>query len=413
MKIQQLRIKNFRNLSDITLKPHSRLNFFVGKNAQGKTSLLEAAYFLSNLQSFRGAKAENFIQYGKNETYIEALVVDEDSSGQVWESEFKVTLAKDKEKQKINKQTWINGTQIPSSTKYLSFRFGLSGYAFHSISFNPADHHLVSGDPALRRYYLNSVISSECPEYLHLLKGYQKGLTQRNSLLKSKFGLDERLLQTYSEQLIQFGSQILLKRLEWINRVQNKLTKHLKRIAPEQAEIGHFYACSYFPESIENKGQIHKKDGLHFTGQQSLPSIELLAQAFQAQLERKKEVERILKTTLVGPHRDDWNLIMNQEPLKKHGSQGEVRSALLALKLSEVELFQETTGIQPLFMLDDFSSELDQSRRTHLMNFLEETNLQVFVTSTEKLQNFEPTYQVSDGKINNSSKEAETELSFE
>lgn len=399
MKIKEIRIRNFRNLSEVILEPHSRLNFFVGKNAQGKTSLLEAAYFLSNLQSFRGGKPENLIQFEKEISTLEATVVDKSENGDLWESEFKVVFKRDLEKKKVQKQTWINGTQIPTSTKYLSFRFGLNGYSFHSISFNPSDHQLISGDPSVRRSYLNAAISSESPEYLLLLKRVAKVLSQRNGLLKSKYGMDESMLATYTDQLVQIGSEIVLERLKWINRVQINLSKHIKRIAPEQGPITHFYASNYLPETLENIQEMNKKEGLYFSGQQSLPSLELINQSFRKKLEQKKHEERILGLTLVGPHRDDWNLIMNEEPLKKHGSQGEIRSALLALKLSEVELFQESTGIQPLFMLDDFSSELDQNRRMHLMNFLNETNLQVWITSTEELSGFHPVYEVESGKI--------------
>jgi len=121
----------------------------------------------------------------------------------------------------------------------------------------------------------------------------------------------------------------------------------------------------------------------HFAGQDPRPSVEILEQSFWTRLNALEEAELRTRSSLVGPHRDDWAFFLGDHVLKGHGSQGEVRSALLALKLSEIELFRERTGHRPLLLLDDFSSELDRERRSFLLRFLSETDLQVFITTTE------------------------------
>jgi len=183
--------------------------------------------------------------------------------------------------------------------------------------------------------------------------------------------------------------------------LRERLAETARRIAPTQPDLSAFYVSSWVPEipnlSISNKGL----DGAHFAGQDPLPSIELLEQAFWTRLSVLEEAELRSRSSLVGPHRDDWTFFLGRQFLKGHGSQGEVRSALLALKLSEIELFQKRTGHRPLLLLDDFSSELDRERRAFLLSFLMETSLQVFVTTTEaQFQTSGKRFRVSQGCLN-------------
>jgi len=147
-------------------------------------------------------------------------------------------------------------------------------------------------------------------------------------------------------------------------------------------------------------------DAVHFAGQGLLPSLELLEQAFWTRLSSLEDTEMRVRNSLVGPHRDDWTFFLGDPVLKGHGSQGEVRSALLALKLSEIELFRERTGHRPLLLLDDFSSELDRERRMFLLSFLSRTDLQVFVTSTEESISIGRRFWVSKGTLTEHQSEA-------
>jgi DNA replication and repair protein RecF len=157
---------------------------------------------------------------------------------------------------------------------------------------------------------------------------------------------------------------------------------------------------SHWVSEIENLSY-HSSNlrSVHFTGQVRLPSLELLEQHYLAKVAALSESEKRAGFSLVGPHRDDWTFLIGGHVLKGHGSQGEIRSALLALKLCELALFQKETGHKPIFLLDDFSSELDQQRRHYLLKFLMETDLQTFVTTTEDSSFVGKRYWVSNGVI--------------
>ena len=176
---------------------------------------------------------------------------------------------------------------------------------------------------------------------------------------------------------------LVLERLTWIAGVADRINYTMHKIAPQQPDLSLIYHSNWVPE-IENLSSSNNNlRQVHFAGQGPLPSLELLEQGFWKQSSALEAAEWRIGYSLVGPHRDDWAFYLGDQPLKGHGSQGEVRSALLALKLSEIELFRNRTGHRPLFLLDDFSSELDRERRSFLLRFLSETDLQVFVTTTE------------------------------
>jgi recombinational DNA repair ATPase RecF len=173
----------------------------------------------------------------------------------------------------------------------------------------------------------------------------------------------------------------------------------LERIAPTQAELRLVYLSNWTPilENLSYKN--NNLNSVHFTGQGHLPSLELLEQAFWTQTKILESAEQKAGHSLVGPHRDDWCFLLGGQALKGHGSQGEVRSALLALKLAEIILFRKKTGHRPIFLLDDFSSELDRDRRWFLLDYLRETDLQTFVTTTEDSTYVGKRYWVNQGTI--------------
>ncbi|MCM2278007.1 MAG: DNA replication/repair protein RecF [Oligoflexia bacterium] len=410
MKVVKLTLHGFRNIQHATFDPDSRLNFLVGKNGQGKTSFLEAIGFVSGLKSFRGSKTAEVIRHGDNFGEISCEIEPEERQ---FKSQLKVTFAVGPEgSQKATKAAFINGKPFRSAASYLSQRFGQLELGFHAIIFNPSDHDLVRGEPAIRRNYLDRVLAAEDIAYLKTYQKYQRVLEQRNALLKSEENPSRELLLGFSEPLAHYGAMIGRSRLEWIERLSRRLDGVMRQIAPAQAEIRLVSLSNWIPPiaclSIEN----NNLNAVHFAGHSDLPSLELLEQAFRNRLASLESAEFRARSSLVGPHRDDWAFFQENPAgeshlLKGQGSQGEIRSALLALKLSEIELFRERTGHRPLFLLDDFSSELDQDRRKFLLKFLSETDLQVFVTTTDDSFLFDPEnrktvgkrFQVSDGMI--------------
>lgn len=407
MKLTEIRLKNFRNLTDSVIYPEPGLNFLIGSNGQGKTSLIEAISYLATLRSFRDRKAAHVVQYGQNKSDISCLISSDPSSPQAWQTELRVQFELlDGDKRKAAKSAFINGKPYKSSTQYLTQRFGAVELGFHTIVFNPADHDLVRGEPALRRSYLDQVLAALDLEYLKTLQKYQRVLQQRNTLLKGR-GVPyppPELLSGFTEPLCAFGSQLAARRLTWMKQINPILQEILSKIAPSQAGVQISYISSWLSaqerESFEKFAKKNQElESIHFTGQGLSGSLEPVYRSLWTKLVTLEAEERRAGYTLVGPHRDDWVFLLGDEVLKGHGSQGEVRSALLALKLAEVVLFQRMTGHTPLFLLDDLSSELDQKRRSFLLQFLTETQLQTFVTTTDEPLLAGARFWVSQGKI--------------
>ncbi len=404
MKVVRLTLRQFRNVEESVLVPHPHLNFLVGRNGQGKTSFLEALGYLATLRSFRGAKSDEVIRWGAQTTEVHAEVspdsVETGEADLSWKSDLKLVFVQEGER--TSKTAFINGKPFRSSTQYLSQRFGSVELGFHAIIFNPADHDLVRGEPSIRRSYLDRVIAAEEMDYLKALSKYQRLLEQRNALLKADQPPTKALLQGFTEPLVQQAAWLVRKRLEWLFGASEHLNPIAQRIAPGQPDLKAFYLSNWVPEiyglSIVNN---HLSEA-HFSGHPVLPSLEILEQAFWKKQLALADAEIRARSTLVGPHRDDWGFVLGRQQLKGHGSQGEVRSALLALKLSEIEMFRRKTGHRPILLLDDFSSELDRQRRSFLLSYLSKTDLQVFVTTTETSFETSETFnrfEVQDGKI--------------
>ncbi|MBI4925700.1 MAG: DNA replication and repair protein RecF [Bdellovibrio sp.] len=288
-------------------------------------------------------------------------------------------------KKVAQKKAEINKKQYASASNYLKQRFGSLELGFHSIVFNPIDHELVREEPSIRRSYIDNAICAEEEDYLEIIRKYQKALRQKNALLKEPEQPSEEEILGYTETLCHYGNEITLRRLQWIKKANKKLPFFMKKITRREEKIYINYQSNYIKKTIEfNK----ENNGLyidHFPRQEGAPSLQLLEKAFWLKYSLLSEKERRAKTTLVGPHRDEWQLFLDSRLLKGHGSQGEIRAALLTLKLSELALYRERTGRKPVFLLDDFSSELDRERREFLLEYLLSTDLQVFITTTEDI----------------------------
>ncbi|OFZ20116.1 MAG: hypothetical protein A2X94_09400 [Bdellovibrionales bacterium GWB1_55_8] len=405
MKLERLTVRNFRNLDFLELAPDERLNFLVGSNGQGKTSILEAIGYLSSLRSFRGSKSAEVIRWGESLAEISAFIQPEKQTAEDagdWRTTLKVSfVTHPDQRDKIAKTAFINGKPYKSSTQYLSQRFGSFHMGFHAVVFNPSDHDLVRGEPAGRRGYLDRLLAASDLEYLRLAQRYQRILEQRNAVLRNGEPSASALLAGFTEPLAQTGSEMVLKRLEAMKELETRGINALYKIAPKLPFFRLNYFSSWAEKTLQLSGFTEPPGGAYFTGQRTLPSLELLEKAFRNQVSNLGPAEWKAGHTLVGPHRDDWGFSLGQMPLKGHGSQGEVRSMLLALKLAEIELFQSETGHRPLFLLDDFSSELDQERREFLIHFLSASGLQVFITTTEEPKYPGKRFLISDGAVTN------------
>lgn len=399
MRVDRLTLRNFRNIEESTLVPDPHLNFLIGQNGQGKTSFLEALGYLATLRSFRGAKTDEVVRWGSQSAEIFCEVTPGDENPFAAEFKTQLKLAFTLGERKTSKIAFINGKPFQSSTQYLSQRFGNFELGFHTVVFNPADHDLIRGEPANRRSYLDRVLAAEDVDYLKAVQRYKRVLEQRNALLKSDDVPSRELLSGFNDPLVKSGSYITHKRLLWLWNLAARLQNAARKIAPRQPELRAVYLSNWVPEISNLSISNNDLGAIHFAGLPQQASLELLEQAFWKRLSALEAVELRSRSSLVGPHRDDWTFFLGNQILKGHGSQGEVRSALLALKLSEIELFRERTGHRPLLLLDDFSSELDRERRAFLLRYLNETDLQVFVTSTEDSIAIGKRFGVTKGKL--------------
>lgn len=399
MKIERLSLRNFRNLAACRIEPSEGLNFILGGNGQGKTSILEAIHLLGTLRSFRGSDSSEMLRWKERRAEVDCVIsplAGEASSP--WRTELTFALERSEDGSRVVKTAEINGKPYRSASHYLKQRFGQVELGFHSVVFNPADHDLVRGSPSERRAFLDRVLAAESLEYFQNLQSYGKTLEQRNAALKI-YPFDATLLHGFTEPLISLGVRIVHARLEWIHQAQKKFAAHVRQVAPTQSETRLFYLSNWVPKIEGLSFPIQDLDAKQFAGHSLVPSLELLEVEFRKALAQLGAAEQRSQHSLVGPHRDDWDITLGEQSIRGHGSQGEVRSSLLALKMTEIDSFRNATHHRPLFLLDDFSSELDQSRREFLLSFLAQTDLQVFVTTTDESMKQGRRFWVSQGNV--------------
>lgn len=372
LKIKNIQIRNIRNIEEMNISCEQGIHFIHGENGQGKTTVLESIYILSNLRSFRDSDLASALKYNEQAGKIKGSFEIDPST----QAELKVELIQNP--QRFEKRAYVNHKLTRSAADYYGVKLQHSPIQFHAINLNPTSTDLIRGEPALRRNYFNQVISSQNPQYMNTLKRYQKFVDQKNAFLKDEERWDNSLLKVLNEGLIKEGAMIHFERIKYLSKMTNPVQQFLSNIAPKQHRVILGYKT---------------RKPLYFTGHFELPSIKKIEEILHQELIEFGSQERIRKSSLVGPHRDDFVFKIENESsdlgsaanLVDVGSQGECRSFLLALKLAELEEFKNETGVLPVLLIDDFSSELDSYRRGFLLNYLKNSGLQIFVTSTDDL----------------------------
>jgi DNA replication and repair protein RecF len=230
---------------------------------------------------------------------------------------------------------------------------------FSVVAFSPDELGMVSGTPEQRRRYLDRAIFCSNPEYLTLYYDYFRALKQRNKLLKLR---NYAGMEAWTEQLASAGARLVSVRDRYSKELADLFFKYYRNISGSDEKA----SLCYHANSLSD-----------LTGQ-----VEIRNQLFNA-LTESSWLERERGTTLKGPHRDDLEFILNNKPIREHGSQGQQKSFVLALKMAEIEYLQRVSGRLPILLLDDMTAELDSSRICHLMNFLTDRKMQVFITTTD------------------------------
>lgn len=353
MLITNLKLQNFRNYDKLNLEFDKNLNIIYGDNAQGKTNILEAIYLTSLGKSFRTNKEKELIKFNEQFSKIEVEFQKSDRNGKI-----KIDLSE-------KKDIYVNGVKI----KKLSELLGI----IHIVIFTPDDINILKNGPSQRRRFLDIFIGQLRPNYIYSLNLYLKALEQRNNYLKQiKFeNKSEEFLDIWDEKLCDYAEKVFKYRLEFINKLKDKI-KSVHNIITENNEN---INIEYISDFIDKSDYLKK-------------------------LKNNRKLDILKGYTAKGIHRDDFNMYINNNLINVYGSQGQHRTAILSLKMSELKVVYDEIGENPILLLDDFMSELDEKRRTNFLNNIKDT--QVLITCTDKINlekiNFN-LYNVQSGKI--------------
>lgn len=353
MWIKNIKIYNFRNYKKEEIKLEKNINIFYGKNAQGKTNIIEAIFLCSLGKSFRAKKDNEMIKLNEENAIVEIEYEKSDRDGKI-----KIEIGN-------KKNIYLNGIKIKKLSELLG--------NLNIVIFTPDDIGILKGGPQNRRRFLDIMISQLRPNYMHILNLYLNTIEQRNKYLRQikEENKDENLLEIWDEKLAEYAIKIYEYRKEFIEKIIKKIKIIHQKITNGEEEI----ELEYITE-CNNKENYLKL------------------------LKERKKLDIIKGFTTKGIHRDDFMIYINNKDIKIFGSQGQNRTAMLSLKLAELQVIYDEIGEYPILLLDDFMSELDKTRRKNFLENIERT--QVIITGTEKLdiENLEYLeYNVSNGKV--------------
>jgi len=353
MWIKNIKIKNFRNYNQEEINLEKNINIFYGKNAQGKTNIIEAIFLCSLGKSFRAKKDNEMIKLNEKNAIVEIEYEKSDRDGKI-----KIEIGN-------KKNIYLNGIKIKKLSELLG--------NLNIVIFTPDDINILKGGPQNRRRFLDIMISQLRPNYMHILNLYLKTIEQRNKYLRQikEEHKDENLLEIWDEKLAEYAVKICEYRKEFIEKIIKKINIIHKNITngEEQIELEYITEC-------DNK------------------------EKYLQLLKERRKLDIIKGFTTKGIHRDDFVIYINKKEIKIFGSQGQNRTAMLSLKLAELQVIYDEIGEYPILLLDDFMSELDRTRRKNFLENIEGT--QVIITGTEKLdiENLKYLeYNVSNGKV--------------
>ncbi len=359
MYIKSIKISGFRNLKSQEIFLSQNTNWIYGSNGQGKTNVLDAIYYACVGKSIRyGAKEKELINFNKDNAFIEI-------SGEREDNLIEISVGINK---KGEKKIKVNGTPIRKLLDY----WGI----FNIISFSPEDINFAKGAPVIRRNFLDMLIAQTKKVYLKQLQEYKYYLKQRNFLLRQGT-YDSVLIDTYTEKLIVLGSIIIRERLDAIDFLSRDTGRLFEKLSSGFGEITINYNYSF----ERNKNTEIKDD---------------LQNAFLNTAQKEKDYG----TTIIGPHRDDIDVYINGSLLRKFGSQGQCRSVVIVLKLASINYVKRNTSTNPILLLDDIFSELDDNLCLNLGNVIDGEMQKVLAgPRISLLRNNSKIFKVNDGCV--------------
>ena len=358
MYLTSVELAGYRNYRRLSCALCPGINLICGENAQGKTNLIEAIYYLSLGKSYRTAKDEQLPLWGMRSFQIKGKVEKKQGS-----TEIEVNYRQD---ENPTKTIWANGLRLDKKEN-------LNGI-LTSVLFSPESMAILKGSPEERRTFLNYDISQISISYSMNLNKYIRILAQRNALLKRLgiISMPEReikeKLSVWDQQMVTYGGKIIEKRISFIEKLAPLVRLIHRKLADSRDNMELYYAPFAKDDVLIKKGSEGKWD----------------AEGFLREVCAKSRDDDLrLGSTQWGPHRDDVKIILEGADLRQYGSQGQQRTAVLAMKLAELEIFRGESGEYPLLLLDDVLSELDERRQHQLLEFINDKSIQCIITATE------------------------------
>lgn len=335
MHLSYLRLRDFRNYARLDTEFSPGFHLLLGNNAQGKTNILESIYLLATLRSFRGVASAQMVRHGQKGFFVGGKVqhLGEHEIKMYW-SAHERTLS-------------LDGRPIKKLTEYLG--------ALRAVVFCSEDIQLVKGPSSRRRRFLDLLLSQTYPTYLPLLQRYTRAVRSRNALLKQR-SPDPAAMEAFTREMITMGEQVIAQR----RKLFPTFTPVVQRAHQKVSAGGEDLALTYLP-SVQSD--------------------------FALELRKSEGRERTMKTTLVGPHRDELGLTFNGKSAAQFGSEGQKRSVVIALKMAQAEYLSDLHGTPPVLLIDDIMGELDLRRRSGFLPLLKrvhQAHSQVFMTCTEE-----------------------------
>ncbi|MBU6399581.1 MAG: DNA replication/repair protein RecF [Verrucomicrobia bacterium] len=335
MYLAHLRLRDFRNYArqDVDFAPGFHL--LLGDNAQGKTNILEAAYLLATLRSFRGVGGAQMIRHGQPAYFVGATLV-----GQ---ATHEIKMYWSLRERKLS----LDGRPVRRLTEYLG--------TLRAVVFCAEDQHLVEGTARVRRRFLDLLLSQTHAVYLPTLQRYTQALRARNALLKQP-APDATALESFSLELVRLGNRLIHWRRQLVPELAPLAGQAYQRMAPGAEEL----RLCYRP---------------------------MVKSEFAVELAQSRSRERAYRATLVGPHRDDLDMRLDERPVAPFASEGQKRTLAIALKMAQAEYLTRLHGTPPVLLIDDVMGELDARRRAGFLPLIERARVaqsQVFMTCTEE-----------------------------
>jgi len=350
MQAKILELDNFRNYASLRIEPIAGLNIFAGRNAQGKSNLLESLYLLATSKSTRAAKDAELIRFDQPAARIKAEVLRDKAP----DLEIELLLSHTEKK-----AARINGLRHTRLAEVIG--------QVNAVLFDSGDLEIIRGEPSVRRRFLDLEIAQTSPRYVHALGAYRKALEQRNRLLRDaregRMTPDTRgSLFAWNEQLAQHGARLVERRRLFLERLAAIAEDVHQTLSDKRDHLRIVYLPSFPLDDVSDADAIQAR---------FLQALDMVAQD-----------ELMRGTTLRGPQRDDVSFTVNGQDCRAFGSQGQQRTVALALKLAERQLIEELVGEPPLLLLDDVLSDLDDARRRLLFDLTAQAGSQTFLSCT-------------------------------